>query len=484
MVEFVLYRAANFAHVLNIILMPTVGVLLLHRTTIFFMLIFSFSSSGNYQEAPKQLLIDDKEEKKEIKNFNFQDLTGKSHSFFSVHGSKGLVVFIRDIGCPVASAYTNRVMEFERKYSKAGFKFIFLNFGINNTSKEVAEESNFFGKRSPYVHDVKQSFLKYFQVKTSTEVLVLDSHHRLRYQGAIDDQFGFGYRKDNPTKNYLKDALESLLHKKKIEISRTSAPGCYINLLTGKADKEKKNVSHLFPEVQKIINKRCVSCHRDNGSGPFALQTYEQVKGRATMIKFSLEKKSMPPWFVHESSLPINSNREITKKEQDTIIRWIKEGAPRGPVSTVASNKIAVNQWPMGKPDRIIEVPGEYSIEAGGKEFWRYLIFNPSLKEDLWIKGYSIRASNNKSIHHLLGYVFKDKQGSAKKAHHSQIRTYFFYGARPKRDDLPRKLRQVITKKYLVFVDCSLHAIWKKSREQQDTDWVICGEEAKTYINN
>ena len=45
----------------------------------------------------------------------------------------------------------------------------------------------------------------------STETFVLDADGVLRYRGAIDDQYGIGYHRDEPTRTYVTDAIEAVL---------------------------------------------------------------------------------------------------------------------------------------------------------------------------------------------------------------------------------------------------------------------------------
>jgi mono/diheme cytochrome c family protein len=39
-----------------------------------------------------------------------------------------------------------------------------------------------------------------------------------------------------------------------------------------------------YGQVQAIVNKNCIQCHRPNGGAPFPLLNYKQVAERATFI--------------------------------------------------------------------------------------------------------------------------------------------------------------------------------------------------------
>ncbi|HPW63465.1 MAG TPA: cytochrome c, partial [Cyclobacteriaceae bacterium] len=49
-------------------------------------------------------------------------------------------------------------------------------------------------------------------------------------------------------------------------------------------------------DIEPILLKNCVSCHKPGGIGPFSLQTYEEVKAKGNFIGHVTKTKYMPPW--------------------------------------------------------------------------------------------------------------------------------------------------------------------------------------------
>ncbi len=49
-------------------------------------------------------------------------------------------------------------------------------------------------------------------------------------------------------------------------------------------------------DVAPIIQQKCQNCHRRDHVGPFALETYEQVRKRAGDIATVAGERLMPPW--------------------------------------------------------------------------------------------------------------------------------------------------------------------------------------------
>ena len=49
-------------------------------------------------------------------------------------------------------------------------------------------------------------------------------------------------------------------------------------------------------DVVPILQKKCQNCHRSHQVGPFALETFEQARKRATDIALVATERQMPPW--------------------------------------------------------------------------------------------------------------------------------------------------------------------------------------------
>src|SRR5437868_1456659 len=49
-------------------------------------------------------------------------------------------------------------------------------------------------------------------------------------------------------------------------------------------------------DIAPIVFRHCAPCHRPEGSGPFPLLTYDDVRRRADQIVAVTGKRVMPPW--------------------------------------------------------------------------------------------------------------------------------------------------------------------------------------------
>ncbi|MEQ1936583.1 MAG: hypothetical protein ABL962_22250, partial [Fimbriimonadaceae bacterium] len=48
-------------------------------------------------------------------------------------------------------------------------------------------------------------------------------------------------------------------------------------------------------DIEPILRSKCLPCHRENGPGPFPLETFAQVKSRASLIQTVAMQSKMPP---------------------------------------------------------------------------------------------------------------------------------------------------------------------------------------------
>tara|TARA_B100000586_G_scaffold140945_1_gene102092 strand:- start:75 stop:764 length:690 start_codon:yes stop_codon:yes gene_type:complete len=168
-----------------------------------------------------------------IANVEFIDIGGNRKDLAEIMGDSGLVVVIRDVFCPVSRKYGTRLGRIEDEYRDKGFGFLYVNVNRADTLEVVRDEIDAYGFEAPYVLDPGAPIAYVLEATTSTEVFVLDASRMLRYRGAVDDQYGIGFTKVAPTKNYMVDALNAVEAGTEVESKGTIAPGCYLSLAGG-----------------------------------------------------------------------------------------------------------------------------------------------------------------------------------------------------------------------------------------------------------
>jgi hypothetical protein len=155
-------------------------------------------------------------------------------------------------------------------------------------------------------------------------------------------------------------------------------------------------------DVAPILEKRCVACHSTGGIGPFAMSSYDMVKGFAPMIREVIRTDRMPPYHADPHVGVFSDSKRLTADETRTIVHWVETGAVRGegddPLK-VAHHVAA--EWPLGKPDLILSVPA-YKVPASGAVNWqRPFALNPETTGH-WIRASSVKPGDRQAVHHVL----------------------------------------------------------------------------------
>jgi hypothetical protein len=152
--------------------------------------------------------------------------------------------------------------------------------------------------------------------------------------------------------------------------------------------------------VLPIVQNHCVECHRNGGSGPFALTTLEDVAGRAEMVAEVVAERRMPPWFASRRHKFANE-RGLSAKERETIVAWVKTGRVAGdeklapPPPTFAEGK-----WEIGEPDLVTTALETHSLPADGFVDYRYTVLPHLFLADTWVSAVEILPSNPAVVHH------------------------------------------------------------------------------------
>ena len=84
-----------------------------------------------------------------------------------------------------------------------------------------------------------------------------------------------------------------------------------------------------YKDVQPIVYKNCVVCHRPGEAAPFSLITYEDVSKRAKFIREVVSTRYMPPWRADNHYTDFANDRSLDEKEIATIVAWIDASTQR-----------------------------------------------------------------------------------------------------------------------------------------------------------
>ncbi len=347
---------------------------------------------GSAWAAEKNLKVD---------NFVLLDHAGNAHELHYYRDAKAIVLMIQGNGCQIVRSNLPELKKIKAEYEKKDVAFFMLNANQQDDRTALAAEAAEWGINIPILKDRTQMVAKSLQLSRTGEVLLIDpSSWQVVYRGAISDRVDYERQKAEASSDYLRDALDAVLTGTEIANNKIVSPGCIINY-----DDSFKQAAELISysqEVAPILRDNCTACHVGGGIAPWAMTEYAMVKGFAPMIREVVRTKRMPPWHSDPEIGQWHDSKALSDEHQRTLLRWIEAGAPRGegadPLLNVGP---VVNEWTLGEPDLIIDIP-EFEIPATGIVDYQFPLVKNPLDRDVWVIGAAVIPGDPKAVHHIL----------------------------------------------------------------------------------
>jgi len=159
-------------------------------------------------------------------------------------------------------------------------------------------------------------------------------------------------------------------------------------------------------EVAPILQQHCQVCHRPDTFAPMSLLTYEEARPWAKSIKQKVVAREMPPWYIDKNVGIHNFKNDVSLTDQEiaTLVKWADSGAAKGnPADMPPARKFADDdQWHMGQPDLIVQLPKDMAVPATGADRWVDVLVDAGLTEDRYIRGIEIRTIKGfRAVHHV-----------------------------------------------------------------------------------
>ncbi len=141
--------------------------------------------------------------------------------------------------------------------------------------------------------------------------------------------------------------------------------------------------------VAKIVENRCLECHREGGISPMTLKTLGEIRKWQKNLKTHLQNNTMPPWPAAGGSF--SNAKALTAKEKETLLAWIAAGYAPGEGAYTPEKKIG--EWLIGEPDQTIALD-EYTIPADDADHVRTAVVDLGAAEDKWIVAAEVQADS------------------------------------------------------------------------------------------
>jgi hypothetical protein len=385
-----------------------------------------------------------------IADFEIRDArTGQLHRL-SQHRGRVVAIMILGTSCPVGDLYMPRLAQLARDFEMRDVDFLGINSNASDSIDDVAEHARRSQATFPVLKDPENRVADQLLAERTCEALVIDGQGRLRYRGAIDDQYGLGTRRDSPQHHYLIEAIESVLAGREVRPAMTPVVGCPIErtnptkvrrLRTSRdpavkaGSSKEENATPAEPaldpgpvtyarDVASILHRRCAACHRQGQVAPFPLLTYNHARRRAASIAEVIADGRMPPWHADPRFGRFSNDRSLSARERAILTAWIEQGTPPGDLSQAPSPPELPQDWSIGAPDVVFELPEPFMVPAEGTVPIKHFRMPTNLKEDLWIQAAEPRPGDRAVVHHILVYLENRPKPPAKQKTKSFLAVY------------------------------------------------------------
>ena len=317
-----------------------------------------------------------------LDNFVLIDQNGTAQELYYQSDAKALVIVAHDPQCPATAAELATLDRLRAAFEPAGARFMLMNSDAAASRKALAAFAVAQGTDLPILHDDSQLISRTLGLASTGDALVIDpGNWTVAWQGPVGQAAA---------------GLATLADSQNAPAGTVTAAGCPIPYQPVPA-----NLTYTA-DIAPILRDNCAVCHSEGGIAPWAMTGYDMVRGFAPMIREVLRTRRMPPWhadpetgtFAHDKSLPRESLR--------ALVSWVEQGAPRGEGDDIlATQPVAWQDWPLGKPDLILDIPA-YEVPATGIVDYQFPRIPNPLTESVWVRAATVVPGDRSAVHHVL----------------------------------------------------------------------------------
>ncbi len=324
-------------------------------------------------------------------------------------GARFVVFALLSPTCPLSAKFTPTLLELAQS-APTGVRWVIVDPVATDSEESLRALALRFGASATVVRDAEGRLARALGATTTTDVVVTDAVFTVQFHGAVDDQHGVGYSLEKPRRRFLHDALRSLVRGEPLLVAATDAPGCELDL----GDVPAPTAELTYHErIERIVQQRCVECHRDGGVAPFSLERFEDVVAHAGMIRRVVENRSMPPWFAapaaraegEPATTPWANDRSLGERERADLLAWLAGGKPKGDPATAPLPRTFAGEWNIPTPERVFQFAEPVVVKASGTMPYQNVIVETGLEEDRWVRAIEVRPGAAAVVHHVLVHL-------------------------------------------------------------------------------
>ena len=340
-------------------------------------------------EAPAAKLVGAK-----VDDYMLVDQTGMGHILKYDTITPAVVLVSHINGDPGSLKAAKAIQDLAAKHPDVVFQLI--NSADADTRETIAAEATKEGLTVPILDDEFQMIGNALGFTYAGEAVIVDprKNFQIVYHGPADT---------------VEAALADFTAGKAIAKPEvTDIKGTKLVFADRGKEAEFAKISYTKDVVPILMNK-CVDCHQPGGIAPWQMTNYQMVKQFSPMMREAIRRDRMPPFDADTHYRAFQKDENLSAAETKTLVHWIDAGSPsdiaEGGVDPLVQQVTERAEWPLGKPDLIVDIPS-YDVPAAGVVDYQLPAVKSPLTEGKWLKATTFKAGNRQGVHHILaGYL-------------------------------------------------------------------------------
>ena len=167
-----------------------------------------------------------------------------------------------------------------------------------------------------------------------------------------------------------------------------------------------------YERIRPIVERSCLGCHVDGGTGPFALETYEQLFTVRELAREKVSTRTMPPWFTSKECASYADDISLTDDEIALFEAWVDQGSPEGdawkePPDTTPPE----DGWGLERVDVTLKMAGPYAPMSTDDVHCFNLPW--PVRESTFITGIRIDPTDESIMHHITIHAIDSAHAAA-----------------------------------------------------------------------
>ena len=330
-----------------------------------------------------------------VDNFRLVRADGKALELYRMKDASAVVMVMHTVGSADVAKAAPELAKLQAAYEGKGVEFLMVNSNPDDTREAILADAQKNGITAPIVQDNLQLVGEQIGASRVSETFVVDPKTwKIAYRGPLSA-----------------DAVEAVVSGKEVAVASAAVKGAKIDFpaRSAKAKAEFAKISY-SDTIAPLLEEKCIACHQQGGIAPFAMDSYEKVKGFAPMMREAIRTDRMPPFDADPHVGKFKDDKSLSSDEVKTLVHWIEAGAPRGTgPDKLAEVRHVAPEWPLGKPDLIVDIP-KYTVPASGIVDYQYPTTKNPLTEGKWLKAATAKVSQRQAVHHILSGIIPEGQ--------------------------------------------------------------------------